>query len=390
MTFQRMVGLSVVGMCLAGAVAMAGCDDRVLIGNMRPADGLTGYGGSSVVRGGAGGSGAGGNGMGGGGLGAGGSPIGTPSCSTIWTNVYQPNPCGHTSGVAYSPDGTLLATGVMDSQPGVHIWRLSDGALIHALDGIAGTTYDVAFSPDGLTLAAVGQPNMGGVTAMLYDVGSGAIIRTLPTHSGMYSDTVAFSPDGSLIATGGYMGAIEIWRASDGTLVTSIPYPTSVHNVHFSPTGAQMIAGGVDERATIWNVPAGTLAMTLNGIADEMADAAFSPNGKQIAGTSNVANGVRIWDATSGTLLQTMSGHPAYVSSVVWIDDDHLVSGDWQGNVIEWARTSTGSFANAETWFTRGQVLGMAISPDHTRIVAGASAATGIGTIADGFMFLGL
>ena len=137
-------------------------------------------------------------------------------------------------------------------------------------------------------------------------------------------------------------GAIELWRASDGALLLSIPYPTSVHNVHFSPSGAQLIAGGVDQRATVWNIPAGTLALTLNGIADEMADATFSPDGKQIASTSAGGNGVRIWDAATGTLLQTMSGHANYVSSVVWVGNDRIISGDWQGNVISWTRTSHG------------------------------------------------
>ena len=181
-----MAGVSVVGMCAAGvaaSMAVVGCDERVLVGNMRPDAGVTGYGGStpvtsaaasvasasvaaaSVVAGvgghsGIGGSGAGGGvviggfsggrrhlrsrrrgfgGFGGGGFGGGGggfggfggSPVVPPSCSTISTALNQVNPCGHTSGVAYSLDGTLLATGNMDSPTAsVHIWRLFDGALV--------------------------------------------------------------------------------------------------------------------------------------------------------------------------------------------------------------------------------------------------------------------
>jgi WD40 repeat protein len=113
-----------------------------------------------------------------------------PSCSTISTALNQVNPCGHTSGVAYSLDGTLLATGNMDSPTAsVHIWRLFDGALLHALDGVSSTTYDVAFSPDGQTLAAVGFAGTDGVKAKIYDVATGALIRTLPVHSGDYSDS---------------------------------------------------------------------------------------------------------------------------------------------------------------------------------------------------------
>jgi WD40 repeat protein len=420
MKTQRMVGVSVVGICVAGALAMVGCDERVLIGNMRPDAGVTGYGGSPDV-GGIGGSGAGGYGIGGagaggagvggraaggaggfgaggsafggfggggfsGGGGHGGSPVNTAACPTISTAINQVNVCGHTSGVAYSPDGTLLATGNMSNQTGaVHIWRLSDGLLLRELDGIGSSTYDVAFSPDGLTLAAVGFAGTDGVTAKIYDVASGALIRTLPTHSGDYSDSVAFSPDGSVIATGGETGAIEIWRASDGALLFSIPYAASVHNVHFSPSGAQLISGGVDERATVWNIPAGAAALTLNGIANEMADATFSPDGSQIASTSSAGNGVRIWDAATGALLQTTAGHTGPVSSVVWVGNDRIISGDWQGTVISWTRTTTGAFAQSQSWNTGGQVLGIAVSPDHTRVALGA-AAGGF----PGFEFLGL
>ncbi len=430
-----MVAVGLAGVT-ASVVMVVGCDERVLVGNMRPADDMGGYaggngrGGSSGIggagsgdfagagghsdfggaggavviigSGGAGGSGGaiygtGGTGSGGtggssyagtGGFGIGGAiHIGTggsfvppgSSCPTISTQINQLNPCGHASGLAYSPDGTLLAVANMDSSA-VPMWRLSDGALVRTFDGIAQTNYDVAFSPDGKTLAVVGEPggsNAVGPTAKIFDVASGALIRTLPTNSGFYTDTVAFSPDGSYIATSGYMGAIDLWRASDGSLVVSIPYPTSVHNVHFSPSGALLIAGGVDERATIWNVPSGTLAMTLNGIASEMADATFSPDGTQIASTSSDGNGVRIWDAATGALLQTMSGHANYVSSVVWIFNNVLVSGDWQGNVLVWTRMTGTSFSLYQSLNTGGQVLGIAVSPDKTRIATGAGSPEG-------------
>lgn len=364
----------------ASVVLAVGCDERVLVGNLRPIDGVTGYAGSGL----------GGKGFGGAGgapyTGLGGSFLPpSSSCPTITTTVYQVNPCGHASGLAYSPDGTMLAVANMDSSV-VPMWRLSDGSLVRTFDGNAQTNYDLAFSPDGHTLVVVGAPggSQGGPTAKMFDVASGALIRTLPTNSGFYTDTVAFSPDGSLIATSGYMGAIDLWRASDGSLVVSIPYPTSVHNVHFSPSGTQLIAGGVDQRATIWNVPSGTLAMTLNGIAPEMADATFSPDGKLIASTSSAGNGLRIWDAGTGALLQEMYHHAAYVSSVVWIDNDRIVTGSWDGIVVSYFLESPTEFGESDGWGTDGQVLGIAISPDHTRIVTGA------GHAPEGFEFLPL
>ena len=378
---------------LLALVVFAGCDQRVLVGD---ADGVGGAPGSQVSNGSVGGIFGTGGGAGSGVGGAGGALPPNTLCSPISVTIGQVNLCGHTQGVAYSPDGTMLAIGTSSTPRSVQLFSLPDGAHLRDFAGGAQGTYSVAFSPDGKTLAVGGSaPDQGtsnptSPVAMLYDVATGALLRSLPTTSGFYVDSVAFSLDGLLLATGGYMGAIEVWRVSDGTIVTRIPYMTSVHNVHFAPTSTQLIVGGVDERATIWNIPAGTLAMTLAGIANEMADAAFSPDGQRIATTSNTNNDLKIWDAASGALLQTLSAHTAYVSHVVWIDQDRFLSDDWSGVVHAWTRSPSNTFTMSGTWSTGGQGLGMAVSRDKTRFVVGAAAVTASGARAEGFVFLGL
>lgn len=380
---------------LVAATAAASCNADLVVGVLGrgPHDGsggsdggyVTGSGGSGgtdapVASGGVTGSGSGGSG-----------PIvtGMPvptigDCMPLVRIVTGTNRCGRTSGIAFSPDGLTLAAGQESATPNVHLWSLPGGERLRDVTGAGTVTYSVAFSPDGRLLATAGSPGSGGAEVTpgivnLWDVATGALVRNIPATCGFYADTVAFSPDGQYLATAGYLGPIELWRVMDGTRVASIPYPTSVHNVHFSPDGSRLIAAGVDERATAWTVPGAALVFTLPGIANEMADAAYSPDGLTVASTGT-GNVIKIWDVATQGLRQSLSGHPAYVSHVLWVDDNRLVTDDWSGLVILWEK-SGGTFAVSRAWQLDSQALGMAVSPDKSRLVIGGG---------DGITFLSL
>jgi len=377
---------------LLAAAAAASCDADLVVGVLGrgPNDGsggsdggyVTGSGGHVVVASGGnwgtGGAVASGGvtGSGGGGLTVNGLPVPTTgSCAQLSLPMEGTNRCARTSGVAFSPDGLTLAAGQESPTPNVHLWSLPSGQPLRDVAGAGTVTYDVAFSPDGRLLATAGSPGSGSLTAVtpgivnIWDVATGALVRNIPATCGLYADTVAFSPDGGLLATAGTVGPVELWRVADGTRVASIPYPTSVHNVHFSPDGSRLIVAGVDERATSWTVPGAALVFTLKGIANEMADAAYSPDGLTVASTGT-GNVIKIWDVATQGLRQSLSGHAAYVSHVLWVDDAHLVSDDWSGLVILWEKSS-GGFGVSKAWQLDAQALGMALSPDRLRLVVG-------------------
>jgi WD40 repeat protein len=293
--------------------------------------------------------------------------------------------------MAFSPDGQLLATGTEGPRPNVHLWRLSDGGHVRDTDGAGMTTYDVEFSPDGKLLAtAGGYKETGGALntlpeiVKLFDVSDGSLVRTIPARCGSYASTAGFSHDGALLVTAGGQGPVEVWRIADGALVASIGSGI-VENAHFSPDDTKLVIGG-DGRTTVWSLPGGELIMTLDGMGGETTEAAYSPDGSEIISTG-ANNALALWNATTGAIRQTISGHTTSVSRLIWVGRERLLSNDWSGVVMSWSRVGDGDFFSAGGWATGGPSLGMALSPDGQLVVAGATdSASGV----EGFVFLPL
>ncbi len=89
----------------------------------------------------------------------------------------------------------------------LRLWDPATGNCARVLTGHAGAVRGVAFSPDGTLLAAVGLSN----TARLWDPATGKYLRTLTGHTGSVRG-VAFSPDGTILATASQDGTVRLWR----------------------------------------------------------------------------------------------------------------------------------------------------------------------------------
>ncbi|MYB66595.1 hypothetical protein F4X73_18070, partial [Candidatus Poribacteria bacterium] len=126
--------------------------------------------------------------------------------------------------IQYSPDGTRLAVA---SSIGIWIYDAQTGEELYLLSGHTDAVDSVAFSPDGTTLASGGGSFDG--TIRLWDVSTGTHIRTIPAQTRWYPpgsvDSVAFSPDGTTLASGGgsFEGTIRLWDVSTGTHIRTIP-----------------------------------------------------------------------------------------------------------------------------------------------------------------------
>lgn len=173
----------------------------------------------------------------------------------------------------------------------------------------------VAFSPDGQILAS-GSGSM----IKLWDLKTGKELRTLKasTHDG---DSIAFSPDGKLLATGGDDGAVVFWDVVAGSAVKTLKgHSRSVTSFAFSGDGTRLVTGSFDGTIKLWDVAAGKELRTFKSEWCCAYAVAVSPDGKTIAGGGG-DNSVKLWDAATGRELQSIRGVFSSVQSVTFSPD---------------------------------------------------------------------
>jgi WD40 repeat protein/serine/threonine protein kinase len=223
--------------------------------------------------------------------------------------------------LAFSPDGSRLASGGVYPDNVVRLWDAATGRLIADMRGHKNTIRSVAFSPDGRRLVSASSDE----TAWLWDGATGGPIAPLRGHTqGLWQSI--FSPDGRRVVTASADQTLRLWDSSTGDQIAVLRgHTTDVYSAAFAAGGSLLVSRSVDGESRIWDMGLAERNGILRGHESFVYDVAFSPEGDRVASAAWDGT-VRIWDPSTARQIAALrrpeNGQGAnIVSSVAWHPD---------------------------------------------------------------------
>jgi len=269
---------------------------------------------------------------------------------------------------------TWIAAGAKGPAPGEAGAALSATAIpdikpeVPAVSPVA----SVKFSPDGKLLAVGGYQEV-----RLLDPASGSTVGTLAGEAD-YVRSIAFSPDDSMLAAAGgpcqRSGEIKIWDLASRRLVRTMQgHKDCIYSVAWSPDGKLIASGSYDRMVKIWDAGTGKELRNLQDHIDAVFAVAFSPDGKRLASGSQDRT-VKIWDVATGQRLYTLSDASDGVTGLAYSPSgDQLAAAGYDKTIYVWKLGNDGGRLVQSLIADEDSILALVWSPDGKEIITSSS-----------------
>jgi WD40 repeat protein len=231
--------------------------------------------------------------------------------------------------LAFSPDGSLLASGGFDRK----IQLIDRAGTLRTLTGHTQRVYQVAFSPDGGRLASASDDR----TARVWEVSAGKELFSITGHTAGGVKVVAWFPDGQRLFTTGWDRTLRVWDGHTGASLQNTTGgqwedSTSVHAGIVAVGGRLVVTGGLNKKVKVWDPTTQSLVADLEGHTEQISGVAVTADGRWLVSASH-DNTARVWDLGAALRLARL-GHQRTVRRLAWSADGKRVVTSAQDTTI--------------------------------------------------------